>query len=518
MSKEHTTDKNEVPAKAIAVIDVGSNSIRMVVAQVFEDGTFEILERLQQALRMGQDTFRKGRLSAQTMRAAVLVLRNYQEVLRKYDVQNVRAVATSAVRESTNSDTFLDRILVATGLDVRAISAAEESRLNIIAVRETVGKKFLSRRQALVVEVGGGSTILTLLSGGEIKVIQSLAIGSIRLQEVLETSSEPVEQASNMIEQQIKSAVSAIAGLLPLKRIRTFIAIGGDVRWAARQVGKTCEISRLINVQPKKLKSLIKQYEKYSADHLTKSLKIPFIEAETLTPALMVYYALLQATSADEMAVSDVSMRDGLLYDLANAVSGKKAESESIHVLNSARAFAEKYHVDLRHANHVCKLAVHIYEELKKQQWLNIEHKMLLQAAAILHEVGIFLSSRAHHKHSFYVIANAEVFGFAPKELTLVAHIARYHRRSRPKPSHIEYARLSREERMIINKLAAILRIADALDVNRTQDVKDFTCRIENDELLIIPSGGGDLTLEKRALAIKGDLFEEIYGLKVRLE
>lgn len=209
MSKEEITSKNEVPAKAVAAIDIGSNSIRMVMAQVFADGTFEVLEKLQQALRLGQDTFRKGRLSEQTIRAAILVLRNYQEVLRTYNVQQVWAVATSAVREVSHTDAFLDRVFVATGLDVRAISAAEENRLNISAIRETVGKKFLTRRQALVVEVGG------------------------------------------------------------------------DVRWAAKQVGKAGEILGLIGVQPKQLKSLITQYERYPADHLAKSLKIPFIEAET---------------------------------------------------------------------------------------------------------------------------------------------------------------------------------------------------------------------------------------------
>ena len=518
MLNKDITSENDVPAQAVAAIDIGSNSIRMVVAQVFANGTIEILERLQQAIRLGQDTFRKGRLGAQTMRAAILILRSYQEVLRTYNVQQVRAVATSAVREASNADTFLDRIFVATGLDVRAISAAEESRLKISAVRHSVGRKFLTRKQALVVEVGGGSTILSLLNKGEIKATQSLAIGSIRLQEVLETSSKPVEQAAKMIEQQIKSAIAAITGVLPLKRIRTVIAIGGDIRWAAKQVGQVCEIPGLINIHSKKLKTLIMQYEKYSADHLSSSLKIPFIEAETLTPALMVYYALLQTTSAQELTVSEVSMRDGLLYDLACAVSRNKSEYDSTQVLNSARALAEKYHVDLHHANHVCELAVRIYDELKKQHWLNIEYKMLLQAAAILHEVGLFIDSRAYHKHSYYVIANSEVFGFDPRELEIVAHVARYHRRSRPKPSHVEYTRHNREEKMIINKLAAILRVADALDVNRTQDIKNFTCRIENDELIITTSGCGDLTLEKRALVTNGDLFEDIYGLRVHLE
>jgi exopolyphosphatase/guanosine-5'-triphosphate,3'-diphosphate pyrophosphatase len=516
--KKDSTEQKEASAKAVAAIDIGSNSIRMVIAQVFPDGKFEILERLQQALRLGQDVFRKGRLGSQTMRAAVLVLRNYHEVLKKYDVQKIRAVATSAVREAVNADTFLDRVLVSTGLDVRAISTTEESRLNISAIRQVVGKRILSKRQALVVEVGGGSTILNLLDKGEIKVTQSLAIGSIRLQEVLRTSSETTEQAASMIKHQIDSAIAAITGLLSLKRIKTFIALGGDVRWAARQVGKKYEIKGLINIQRKSLKSLITQYQKYAADDLARSLKIPFIEAETLTPALMVYNALLEATSAQEIFVSEVSMRDGLLYDLACSVSGKSPETTSIQVLNSAKAVAAKYHVDLHHADHVCNLAMRLYDELKERQWLTIEHKMLLQAAAILHEVGIFISSRAHHKHSYYIIANSEVFGFDPKQLEMVAQISRYHRRSRPKPSHVQYARLSREQRMIINRLAAILRVADALDVNRAQNIKDFTCKIEDDELIITSSSRSDLTLEKRALAIKGDLFEEIYGLKVRLE
>ena len=517
MAKAEEKPQIESPAKGIAAIDIGSNSIRMVVAQVFADGTYEILERLQQALRLGQDTFRKGRLSAETMRAGVVILRNYRELLGTYGVQQVRAVATSAVREAMNADTFLDRILVATGLDVRAISVAEESRLTTLAVRQAVGKKFLAQRQTLVVEVGGGHTILNLLDKGEIKATHSVAVGSIRLQEVLETSSEPVEQAAKMIEHQIDSEVAAIAGQMPLKRIRALVALGGDVRWAARQVGQKSPAAGLTNVSRKDLKSLIKQYQAYPTDGLARTLKIPFTDAETLTAALMVYNALLQATAAEEMAVCEVSMRDGLLHDMAGAISGVIDESASELVLNSARALAARYHAESRHTDHVCYLAGRLYDELKKPQSLNAEHKILLQAAAILHEVGAFISSRAHHKHTYYIVANSEIFGFDPRELEIVAQVARYHRRSRPKSSHIEYIRLSREQKMIVNKLAAILRVADALDVSRTQNVKNFACSMENDELIITVSEPCDLTLEKRAVAMRGDLFEDIYGLKVVL-
>jgi exopolyphosphatase/guanosine-5'-triphosphate,3'-diphosphate pyrophosphatase len=452
------------------------------------------------------------------MKAAVAILRKYQERLNIYDVEQVRAVATSAVREAKNADSFLDRILVATGLEVQLISSTEESRLDIMALRNSVGKKFFSRGKVLIAEVGGGSTILNLIDRGEIKLTQSLAIGAIRIQEVLSTSSESPARASQMVEHRVSSAISAMAGLLPLKRIRSLVALGGDARWLCQQADSDCDLSGLCMVSCKSLSKVIEKYRDYSADKLARTFRMPYTEAETLIPALMVYEKLSEAASAKEIAVSEVTMRDGLLLDMAKAISGKSDESVVLQVTNSAEAMAAKYHVDMVHARHVRFIAECIYDELEKEKFLMTGHILLLQAAAILHEVGMFINSRAYHKHSYYIISHSEVFGLDPDELEMVAHIGRYHRRSRPKTPHTEYMRLPREQRMIINKLAAILRVADALDVNRTQDISDFICSIEDDQMTISVSGSSDLTLERRAVNMKADLFEEIYGLSVRLE
>jgi len=505
-------------ARTLAAIDIGSNSIRMVIAQVLPNGELEILERLQRAVRLGQDTFRRGRIRGQTMRAAIIVLRDFLNVLKTYNVPQIRAVATSAVREASNADTFIDRILVATGLEVIVIPATEESRLTVTAVRHALDKTFINRRRILIVEVGGGSTIINLLDKGEISSTHSLAIGSIRTQEALATSSETQQQASKLIEQQVSSAVSAVSGLMHLKKIQTFIAIGGDARWATGQVGKNVDKQQLKTISKKNLDNLIKQYEAYSPDELAKSLKLPFSDAETLTPALLVYSALLNVTKAQELYVSDVTMRDGLLLDLYMSVSGREDKHFSKEVLNSAEAIAHKYQIDLKHAKHVKKLSTQLYDYLKAEQWLNIENRLLLQVSAILHEIGIFVSSRAHHKHSYYLIANSEIFGLNTNELEMVANISRYHRRSRPKTTHPDYIKLPRNRRMIVSKLAAVLRVADALDVNRNQQVRNVKFRIEDEELIITVSNPTDLTLERRSLASKSDMFEDIYGLRVRLE
>jgi len=505
-------------AETLAVIDIGSNSIRMVVGQVLPDGKLEILERLRRAVRLGQDTFRNGSIRAATMRSAVAILRDYRHVLNTYGVSRVRAVATSAVREATNGETFVDRVLAATGLEVSVISAAEEGRLTVSAVRQATGKKLLGGRIALVVEVGGGSTVLNLLHQDEITVSQSLPTGSVRMQEVLSTSTETPDQAAKLIRHQITSATLAFHSLLPLKQVQTFIAVGGDARWAAAQVGKSADGVDFRTVSQAALDRLLETCQHLTADELARAHHMPFIDAETIVPALFVYQVLLKATRARTMTVTDVSMRDGLLLDLVRDAAGREDDSAYRGVVQSALAVAQKYRVDVKHAEHTRLLAVNLFDKLSAEHRLGPRHRLLLEVAALLHEVGTFVSSRAHHKHSLYLIAHSEILGLTQDELIMVANVARYHRRSRPKPSHPDYSHLPRERRIIINKLAALLRIADALDNSRTQQISDLDCRIDNNGLVISVEGVTDLTFENRSLVEKGDMLQDIYGLDVRLE
>lgn len=510
-------DKTDV-AETLAVIDIGSNSIRMVVGQVLPDGELVILERLRRAVRLGQDTFRNGSIRAATMRSAVAILRDYRHVLNTYGVNRLRAVATSAVREATNGDTFVDRVLVATGLEVSVISVTEEGRLTVSAVREAAGEKLLTGRTALVVEVGGGSTVLNLLRKGEIAASQSLPTGSIRMQEVLSTSTEPADQAAKLIRHQVTSAISAFQSLLPLRNVQTFIAVGGDARWAATHVGTSVEGTDLKSVSQAKLDRLLDTCRHLTADELARTYHLPFTDAETIVPALFVYQALLTSTRARKMTVTEVSIRDGLLLDLVRDAAGREDDAAYREAVQSALAVAQKYRVDMKHAEHTRFLAVRLFDKLAAEHRLGARHRLLLEVAALLHEVGTFVSSRAHHKHSFYLIAHAEILGLTQDELRIVANVARYHRRSRPKPSHPDYSNLPRERRIIVNKLAALLRVADALDNSRTQQVRELDCRIDNDGLVISVDGAMDLTFENRSLAEKGDMLQDIYGLDVRLE
>jgi exopolyphosphatase/guanosine-5'-triphosphate,3'-diphosphate pyrophosphatase len=512
-----TQDSEQRKTETIGVIDMGANSVRLEIAEVYPDGHFEVLERARLPARLGQDTFVNRSLSRRTMNAAINILRGYSKMIDIYQVEELRAVATSAVREASNADAFIDRIFIALGLDVEVIEPAEESRLIVSAVRQDLGPEALSKGYSLVAEVGGGSAMVAVLEKGEIVTSASHALGAIRLQEALDTPGERPERAADMLRHQIGSIVAAMEKTLPLKDIKTFVAVGGDARFAASQIGRPVEGAGT-KIPRQAFDELVDECEHHAPDEIARRYKLPFAEAETLVPALLVYQAILHRTKAKALTVSDVSMRDGVLHDLALRATGRGQVEEATSAIRSARTIMEKYQCDQKHAEHVTKLCLRLFDEFRPEHALDNRYRLLLQVAAMLHEVGGFINGRAHHKHSYYIISNTPVFGLRTDEQEVVANVARYHRRSVPKPSHLPYMSLSRERRVAVNKLAAIIRVADALERGHSQQVNDFDVERVDDEVVLHVHGVSDLALERRALASKADLFDDTYGLRVRLE
>ena len=211
-------------------------------------------------------------------------------------------------------------------------------------------------------------------------------------------------------------------------------------------------------------------------------------------------------------------MRDGLLMDIARRVVGVEDYELDESTLRSALNIGEKFRYDAAHGELVAATAESIFDTIQRLHGLNHRHRLLLKLAGILHEIGVHVNARAHHKHSLYLIENSEIFGLSRQELSMVANIARYHRRTTPKSSHIDFISLPREQRMVVSKLAAILRIADALDHGHSQHIQSPELELHADELVIYMSNVNDITLEQRAVSAKSDLFSEIYGLKIRVE
>lgn len=515
-----TSDSKILAARTVGVIDIGANSVRMVIAQVWPDGRIEELERTQRPVALGHDTFVDGRLGQQAMNTAIGILRDCAKLLDLYGVETVRAVATSAVREADNSDAFVDRVALAVGLDLEVLDPTEESRLVVSALRCAVDPSVgLGAGRALIADVGGGSTLLTVLEDGIITACESYGIGSIRLQEHLAVAREPTARAAELLRHRIASTVDVVRRTMPLEPVASVVAVGEDVQFAAQHAGAPMASgSRVSLVSREGFDRLVAQCVGQTPERLAQTYGIPFPTAVRLVPALLTYQALLRATGVEQMAVGAVSMRDGLLLDLARVASGEEDTELAESAVRSAKTIGEKYRVDASHAEHVSHLATVLFDELQAEHGLSRRHRLLLRVAAVLHECGKFVSNRSHHKHSYYLIANAEVFGLSRREIQVAAHIARYHRRSAPKSAHLDYMTLPREERMAVNKLASVLRVGDALERGHQQQVREFEFRRRPGEFGIYVHGVVDLTLERLALAEKADLFEETFGLRVRIE
>jgi len=250
-------------------------------------------------------------------------------------------------------------------------------------------------------------------------------------------------------------------------------------------------------------------------DALAEKYRLPHADAETLGPALQANRELLLETAATSVLVPEASLRAGLLLDLTGAEGGYDIEHFSKQVVASAAALGERYRYDAAHARHVAQLATRLFDELKAEHGLTPRDRVLLEVAALLHDVGIYVNLKGHHKHGQYLLSVAEIFGLSRDDMAVIANVARYHRRATPQKSHLLYMALDSDARVVVNKLAALLRVANALDADHLQKVKDVRVVPEDGGWLLEVDGSGDLTMERLASLSRADLLTEVFGRRV---
>ncbi len=503
----------------VGVIDIGTSAIRMVVAEIGQKNEIRYLENLQKPVRFGHEVFKTGRLSPAAIREAIGILKNYKIVLEGYGVKKVQTIATSAVREAVNRDNFVDQVFVRTGFDVEVIEGPEENRLELIAVEQALsGHVDLQSKNCLIVEVGSGSTEVILLNQGNVEVTRTLSLGSIRLPEQAVAGKTDSVVMQKVLKRSIHDVVLYAAREYNFEQVDTFIAIGGDMRFAASHLQKESP-GPFCMIEKKAFVTFINQIGKLTPDEVSAQYGLSYTDAETLYPALLVYANFLSETKVEQVIVPGASIRDGLLIELAQMVSTSKRTDVSKQVLNSARHLAQKYQYDKIHAACVASLALKIFDGIGSEYGLGSRERLLLEVSAVLHDIGVFISPAAHHKHSSYLVDAAEIFGLRKADKDIVSNVVRYHRRSVPSATHVPYMSLPKIDRAVVSKLAAILRVADALDHGHQQKIRQLTME-RTDEACVfwIPEDCGDVSLERGSLQDKGALFGEVFGLLVALK
>lgn len=503
--------------KLVAVIDIGATAIRMEIAELKPDGEVRSVDSLNQAVHLGKDTFNRGRISQGTIEESVRILKGYRRVMEEYGIREhsqIRAVATSSVREAANRDTFLDRIYMATRINVEAIEEAEETRLTYLAVQHLLKRDpALQKGDVLVVEIGGGDSELLLIQDGYVNFSNSYRLGALRMREQLGGRTESPQRQLATFTRHIQLSVDQIQRGLPAMKAPTMLAMSGDARFAAAQLATEKLGKELVRVDIKQLTTLARKVAMASIDNLVMDYRIPYQTAETLGPALLAYAQMAKVFQVEKVLVLNANLRQGLLQEVASGGTLTREFEEQVQ--HSAVTLGTKYSFDVRHARQVADLCVRFFRELREEHLLKPRFELLLHVAALLHEIGLFISARSHHKHSMYLIQNSEIFGLSRHDVFLIGLVARYHRRAAPQPYHEGFSSLDRDDRLAVSKMAAILRVADALDRNHMQQVRDIAFSREGGQFVIAVKDVEDLTLERLALKEKGNMFEEIYGMKV---
>jgi len=507
-----------------AVIDIGATSIRMVVAQLNHDGSFHVLDALSQNVAIGSDTFARGQIAPATINACIKVLRCFATVLNQYRIDMrtaVRAVATSAVREACNRNEFLDRIYIATGIAVEVIDGAEVNRLAFLSIQRLLEhNQFLKQGQLLVAEVGGGSTELLALVDGRVAFAHTYQMGSLRLRKALDalayTNARQVELAEAEIA-AIARKLGDAAGKNLGKAGRKLLLMGGEARFAAHRLLTDWDEATLAQLKVADLVKLSNQTLGMDVEHLVQHYRLSIEEAKTLGPTLRIYVRVAKILHLRQVCVCSMTLRDGLMEEAA--FGNAWTDDFVAQILHSAAEISRRYHNNKAHADCVTQHALTIFRALQAEHQLDQHYEVILTVAAMLHDVGTFVAASGHHKHGQYLIENSEIFGMGREDILLTALVVRYHRRAKPGTgaSHQSYNTLGREKRLAVSKLAAILRVADALDRCHSQALRDIRIELQDDKLIVEVCGSAEITPAKRALAEKSKMLESIYGRSVVL-
>lgn len=521
MNIEPIDARNEptlIATKALAVIDIGASSIRLQLAELMSDGSLTHQETLTHAVSLGKDSFSTGIISRTTIEECVRVLKIFRRKLEEYGLTpqtNVRVIATSGLREANNRLEFQDRVYIATGFEIEPFDEAELHRVTYLGIQPYLtGSPDTFAGDSVVSEVGGGTTEFLYLQQGNVKFSRTFRMGSLRLRKIIEDYDAPLAKTKKMLTAQIEQHIQQIQHLIHDETAK-YVALGGDIRFYMKLTKREFRPGVLSEVGVDTLGEFVDQVLQKQPEQLVTMYRMSLAEAQALGPALLAHKLLAKRFNNDVLYVADSNMRRSVLHEMA----GGFAWSESIRqqIVSSAKQFAKKYDTDMDHAEAIAHFALQLFDDLREIHQLDPRYRSILELAALLHEVGMYVSGRSFHKHSMYLIQNSELFGVSQQNLFLVSLIARYHRRATPQPTHEGYNLLDRESRIIVAKLASLLRVAVALESSRSQRIKEISCKVDAQQVTIVAKALGDISAEQLEAQQSGQMFENLFGVELQL-
>lgn len=507
----------------LAALDLGTNSFHLVVARVSEQGGIDVLTRHKETVRLGHGGGDMKVLEPEAMERGISALRRMRRLAESAGAP-LRAVATSAVREAENASVFLDRALHEAGVDVDVISGVEEARLIHLGVLQAVP---VFDKRLVLCDIGGGSTEVLVGQQGEVLTARSFKLGAVRLTDRFFPGGRAEADAVWECRAYVRSTLAVFER--DVEKFGFEIAVGssGTIESVARMAHRlrpgATEL-RTYNCFEFTAAELAQVIDRLAAARTAAERReVPGIEPERADIVLggaLVLEGVFDTFGIERMTVSDNALREGVLLDtLLRTTAGAVHHLDDVS-RRSVEHLVETCDDDPAHSRHVASLALQLFDATAVLHGLDRTSRDYLEAASMLANVGLFIAHAKHHLHSYYVIRNSEqLTGFTDHEIEIIALVARYHRKSAPKPSHAEYARLAPEDQHVVRVLAGLLRVAIGLDRSHDGRVDRVTVRRAGERVLVEAhaSSGADLALELYAANERRGLLETVLGVPVEV-
>ncbi|MDB4913888.1 MAG: Ppx/GppA phosphatase [Gemmatimonadetes bacterium] len=502
----------------IAAIDIGSNSIRQIVADVSADGAISPVDEMKAAPRLGAGVDATGVLGLEAIERAVEAIARMATLAKQLGAERIEAVATSAVRDAENAERFIARVRQETGLKVRVLDGADEARLSF---RSALAHFDLAAGRSVIMDIGGGSLELAFSASGVLDNLTSLPLGALRLTErhlADGISPRRIRQLRKEIRGVLKEAFPARAwrGAQVIGSGGTFTNLGG--MYLARQGMLAARNVHATHIPRTEVEHVLDTLAAMTSEERRSMPGLNEARADIIVAGVAVAAEVLARIDARELIVSRYGIREGLLLESARVRATAADPGEARE--RSVREFAERCHFEEPHAVQVQRLALRLFDSIGARLGCDPRERAILGDAALLHDVGYHISYDRHHKHSYHLILHAELLGIAPTDQVVAANVARYHRGAAPKRTHRNYGELEPDLRNMIRRLSAILRVADGLDRGHIGAVADLKVRWLQRAIRITPvpaKGATTIRLDAWGAHRKSQLLAKLTGVPVEI-
>ncbi len=504
----------------LAALDIGTNSFHLVVARLLDNG-YEVVTREKETVRLGHGGGDMKEMSADAMDRGISSLRRMQRIAASHGA-SVRAVATSAVREAKNADVFLTRARREAKIDIEVISGLEEARLIHLGVLQAVP---VFDQRALLVDIGGGSTEVLVGERGETLAARSFKLGAVRLTDRFFPGGAASAESVSECRSYTRSILATFEREVEDLGFEVAVVSSGTAETIARMIHAARDDTALhtfnrFEFTVTELQSIVEALAKKKSSEDRRS--IPGLDptrADIILAGALVLESVADIYGIKRFVFSEAALREGVLLDTIARLQGGALHHLRDVSRRSIRALAERCDDDLTHSAHVAALALQLFDATESLHGLSTEAREYLEAGALLANVGLVISHSKHHLHSYYVIRNSELTGLTDAEIEIIAQIARYHRKSAPKASHVEFARLSPEDQRLVKTLAGILRVAIGLDRSHDGRVRSLMAQVRRDRLVVEAESkrNKEISLELYTANERSDLLEEVLGQRVSI-